>query len=106
MLSSPYVESLNQEAIQYLMDCGISTVSHAYVGSDLGNVGQGALTPNEIFELGLRADSPEAEALVLSCTDMRAVETTARLEQALGKPVITSNGALMKAALSRLSGHG
>ena len=32
---------------------------------------------------------------MLSCTDMRGVETIAPLEEALGKPVITSNQAMM-----------
>jgi maleate cis-trans isomerase len=46
----------------------------------------------------VRADAPDAQALVLSCTDMRAVEVIDRLQRSLGKPVITSNQALMEAA--------
>ena len=100
--SSPYVEQLNRDAIGFLSACDIETVSSAYVGSDLDNYGQGELTPDQIFDLGVRADSRRAEALVLSCTDMRAVEATERLESALGKPVITSNNALMQSAIGRL----
>lgn len=96
--SSPYVEQLNQEAIDFLAQCGFETVSSAYVGADLGNYGQGGLTPDRVVELGLEADSDEAEAIVLSCTDMRAVEAIGELEQKLGKPVVTSNQALMFAA--------
>ena len=96
--SSPYVEQLNQEAIDFLTDCGFETVSSAYVGSDLGNYGQGELTPDRVVELGLEADSDEAEAIVLSCTDMRSVEALETLEEKLGKPVVTSNQALMFAA--------
>jgi maleate isomerase len=36
---------------------------------------------------------------VLSCTDMRAVEVINQLEQELGKPVVTSNQAILYAAL-------
>ncbi|NKB77693.1 MAG: Asp/Glu racemase [Gammaproteobacteria bacterium] len=100
--SSPYVESLNKEAIAFLAQCGINTVSNAYVGNDLGNYGQGALTPDEVFNLGIRADSDEADAVVLSCTDMRAVEIVDRLQDALGKPVVCSNSALMKSARKRI----
>jgi len=96
--SSPYVEQLNQEAIDFLAQCGFETVSSAYVGSDLGNYGQGELTPDRVIELGLEADSDEAEAIVMSCTDMRAVEAIGELEEKLGKPVVTSNQALMFAA--------
>ncbi|MEM8860509.1 MAG: Asp/Glu racemase [Chloroflexota bacterium] len=96
--SSPYVEELNQEAIDFLAQSGFETVSSAYVGTDLGNYGQGELTPDRVVELGLEANSSEAEAIVLSCTDLRAVEAIEELEQKVGKPVVSSNQALMFAA--------
>jgi N-methylhydantoinase B len=99
---SPYVRKLNEEAVNFLGECGFEVASEAHVDTDLGNYGQGALTPHEVFELAMRADHPQAEALVLSCTDMRAVETITTLEAALGKPVVTSNQALMHAARKRL----
>ncbi|MFK7802780.1 MAG: Asp/Glu racemase [Anaerolineae bacterium] len=101
--SSPYVEALNEEAIEFLGKSGFETVSSAYVGEDLGNQGQGEVTPERVVELGLAADSPQAEAIVLSCTDMRAVEAIEELEQRLGKPVVTSNQALMFAAAKLLN---
>ncbi|MEM0943879.1 MAG: Asp/Glu racemase [Pseudomonadota bacterium] len=102
--ASPYVASLNDRAIAFLAEAGVETVSRADIGTDLGNYGQSALTPAEVLELGLRADAPAAEALVLSCTDMRSVEAAAALEARTGKPVITSNGAMMDAALTHLAG--
>ena len=58
-----------------------------------------------MFDLGRAADHPKAGAIVLSCTDMRSVEIIGRLEEALGKPVITSNQAMMFQAL-QLAGIG
>ena len=58
-----------------------------------------------MYDLGLAADHTEAEALVLSCTDMRSVETITRLEQTVGKPVISSNQAMMFQAM-QLTGIG
>ncbi len=103
---SPYTEQLNAEAAAFLDDCGIEVVSDAYVGEDLGNYGQSALTPDDVFALGCRADSTGAEAIILSCTDMRAVEAIDALEAHLAKPVITSNQALMYTALKRLGLEG
>ena len=100
--ASPYVPSLNDRAIAFLADEGFETVSRADVGERLGNTGQGALLPDAVFELGLRADSAEAQAIVLSCTDMRSVEVIARLEKAVGKPVVTSNQAMMFQTLQAL----
>ena len=53
--------------------------------------------PEDIREriLAVRADHPEAEAIVLSCTDMRSVEEIEHIEATLDKPVVTSNQAMM-----------
>jgi maleate isomerase/arylmalonate decarboxylase len=100
--ASPYVDEINDQAIAFLAESGFETVSKAGVGVALDNYGQGEMTPEAVFDLGRSADSLEAEALVLSCTDMRSVETLERLEQALGKPVVSSNQAMIFAALRHL----
>ncbi len=100
--TSPYVRSLNEEAAEFLRQSGFEVVATAHAVGDLGNYGVGALTPGEVHALGLRADHENAEAIVLSCTDMRAVEAIPMLERDLGKPVVTSNQALMRATIKRL----
>jgi len=97
--ASPYVGEINLRAAAFLADAGIKTVRTHDIGRDLGNYGQGELTPNEVFDLACAADHADAEAIVLSCTDMRSVETIERLENNIGKPVICSNQAMMFAAL-------
>lgn len=97
--ASPYVPGLNDRAIAFLASEGIETVSRADVVGRLDNEGQGAMSPDEVAALARRADSPQAEALVLSCTDMRSVEAIDRIESALGKPVVTSNQAMMFQAM-------
>ena len=89
-------------AIGYLKQEGIETVMRSEVVDTLSNDGQGALSPQAVYELGLRADHPDAEALVLSCTDMRSVEIIAELEAATGKPVITSNQAMLYQAMKAI----
>ena len=99
---SPYTRELNEEAMGFLRASGFEVVSNAYIGADLGNDGQGDVTPEQVVELAMRADSREAQAIVLSCTDMRAVEVIKAIEGAAAKPVVTSNQALMFAAVKRL----
>ncbi|MGC3939833.1 maleate cis-trans isomerase family protein [Roseobacter sp. EG26] len=101
--ASPYVPVLNDQAIAFLQSCGIETVSRADVAGTLDNAGQGNMSPEEVFDLGLQADSKKAKAIVLSCTDMRAVEVIEALETETGKPVVTSNQAIMFQALSQLN---
>ena len=93
--ASPYVSEINDLAIGFLAEHGVTTVARADIGVELSNDGQGALTPRDVFDLGMRADTPDAQVLVLSCTDMRCVETLDALEERLGKPVICSNQAMM-----------
>ncbi|MEM6887411.1 MAG: Asp/Glu racemase [Pseudomonadota bacterium] len=97
--ASPYVPQINEMAIAFLSASGIHTVARADVENELDNYGQGALHPDAVFELGLAADHAHAQAVVLSCTDMRSVEIVAKLEAALGKPVITSNQAMIFQAM-------
>ena len=42
------------------------------------------------------------EAIVISCTDYRALEAVPAIEARLGKPVVTSNQAQMYVCLTRL----
>ncbi len=110
--ASPYVSAINDLAIGFLAETGIETVARSEVSGELDNFGQGELDPAAVFDLGLAANHPEAGAIVLSCTDMRSVEIIARLEDAVGKPVISSNQAMVFQAMQlvgigeALSGYG
>ena len=100
--ASPYVPAINELAIGFLEQEGFETVSRSEVKETLSNDGQGALSPQAVLELGLKADHSDAEALVLSCTDMRSVGIIGELEAATGKPVITSNQAMLFQALKAI----
>lgn len=93
--ASPYVGEINHQAMDFLTGAGVETLLCADIGKSLGNYGQGELTPTEVLELARRADHPDAQAIVLSCTDMRSVEIIEALEAEIGKPVITSNQAMI-----------
>ncbi len=99
--ASPYVQNVNGLAIKFLSDAGFETVARGEFADSLSSIEQGALTPDEVYALAVQADSPATEAIVLSCTDLRAVEVVERLEAKTGKPVVTSNQAMMF-ALSRV----
>lgn len=102
--ASPYVAALNDDAIKFLNSQGFNTVSRVDYPVDLGNYGQGELRPEQILEFALAADSQQAQAIVLSCTDLRAAEIIQLLERKTGKPVITSNQAMLFAAMQTLKG--
>ena len=100
--SSPYVSSLNDLAVSYIEACGFRCVGRADTSAPLGNHEVAALTPEDVIALACKADCAQAEAIVLSCTDMRAAEAVPAIEARLSKPVATSNQAMMHAALKRI----
>ena len=97
--ASPYVPTINNMAIDFLEQVGVETVARSEVQETLDNYGQGEMSPDAVYALGLAADHKDAQAVVLSCTDMRSVETIETLESKLGKPVITSNQAMVFQAM-------
>jgi len=100
--TSPYVARLNEEAVEFIRQCGIEVVNQLGFERELNSLEQNRLTPADAYRMGLAADHPDAELLVISCTDYRALEAVTVLEQALAKPVVTSNSALMYVCLKRL----
>lgn len=62
------------------------------------------MSPQEICDIAVSVDRPEADGLFLACANIRAMEATAELQRRLGKPVVTSNQAVIWDLLDML-GH-
>lgn len=101
--TSPYVTSLNDHAVSFIESYGMTCVGRFDTPTALSNNAMAGITPEQVLEMAVAVNNNDAEAIVLSCTDMRATEAIEAIEQRLGKPVITSNQAMMHAALKRLS---
>jgi maleate cis-trans isomerase len=99
-VGTPYPDWLNDRIVAYLEENGFDVV--ALRGLGIEHAPDIALLPlEEARALGRDADRPDADAVLLSCTNLRALEVAADLEAELGKPVITSNQASIWAALRR-----
>jgi len=115
-LATPYHDALTRHEAAFLNANGVETVHAAGLGVGAGGPQEFtaiARTPqDEIYALACATDRPEAQALVIACTDFPAMELIERLEEELGKPVVTSNQATFRAALraagveDRLHGYG
>jgi len=53
------------------------------------------MTPAEIFDIAVQVDRADADGIFLACANIRAMETTPSLQKRLGKPVVTSNQAVI-----------
>ena len=98
-LISPYVQALREAGASFLAAEGVEVVSNIGPDSDLTSAEQGRLTPTDTLRLVDRSAAARADAVVISCTDLRAAEIVPDLETRTGKPVVTSNQALLWAAL-------
>jgi len=72
----------------------------------LSNFEKENLKPLTAYIAAREVDSPEAEAVFISCTAWRTFEIIECLEKDIGKPVITSNQATLWGCLKALGGSG
>ena len=98
---SPYVSELHERGIAFLRESGIDVSGDANPERALDSYEQ-EMDPGSVYEMALRADDARAQGLVLSCTEMRSVEAIEAIEASTGKPVVTSNQALVHACLIRI----
>jgi len=99
-LATPYPREVSLSEAQFLAQNGFEIVSHEYLGRS-----GSAVRPtrfDEIIELVKRVDVPAAQAIFVSCTDLRALELVDELEASTGKPVLTSNQVTLWSVLSAL----
>jgi arylmalonate decarboxylase len=100
-LASPYPEDVTEAERCFLAESGFEVVACDCLGRS--GAGIRPTTFDEIFALVRGVDRPRAEAIFVSCTDLRALEMVDRLERALGKPVLTSNQVTLWAILRALN---
>jgi maleate isomerase len=98
VIVSPYQD--NEVIIAYLQSCGF-TVVHDVALRLPGHESSGA-PPGRWIESTLCNAREEADGYFLSCTNTTQIEAVEDLEAALGKPVVSSNQAVLWGAVKRL----
>jgi maleate isomerase/arylmalonate decarboxylase len=103
-LATPYTDALTAHEAVFFERCGFIVVRTRGLGYGPGGLAGfdaiHALAMQEVEALALAADDIEADALVLSCTDLPTQAIRKQLEISLGKPVVTSNQATLDATLA------
>ena len=99
---TPYTIATTRPMAAYFIDHGMELSRVECLGLDDDRV-MARVSDQTIFNAAVAIDTPDAEALFLSCTGLPAINVIADIEQRLGKPVITSNQASAW-AMARLGG--
>ncbi|MBN1191430.1 MAG: aspartate/glutamate racemase family protein [Dehalococcoidales bacterium] len=88
-IAMPYLEEVAKAAVKFVEANGILVQDAKWLnlaGFEIHRVSQETLR-----QLAKAVDTPESEALFISCTSLHTFEIIEKLETDLGKPVITSN---------------
>jgi maleate isomerase len=98
----PYLVRTAELVSGFFEQKGIDILRRATFGLD-GDPDMNRLSPEALVEATVATDSPDSQAVFISCTGLRTAPVISVLEQRLRKPVVTSNQALAWHAL-RLAG--
>ena len=104
VVATPYIDEINKMEADYLSQQGFDVLSiqglNLKPDSDMARV-----TPEYWLKYATAIDQADADAIFISCSAARAIDIIDKLEQRTGKPVITSNQAMIWDTL-RLAGIG
>lgn len=115
-LATPYHDALNDHEKHFLEENGIAVLAMKGLGIGAGGAHEyvriAKISPQDVYVHCRSVWLPDADGMVISCTDFRTQEILPRLEAELGKPVISSNLATLWMALraagvkTRMKGFG
>ena len=103
-LAAPWSEATNKWVAGFLESHGIEVVSQVAMGV-VSNNEVGRLHPDTACEHGRKADCKDADAVFLACGNWWTASIVGPLEQALGKPVLTTNNVTVWHALKMLGAN-
>ncbi len=88
-LATPYIDAPAHQMAQAYEDAGFQVVSQAHLGIS-ANTAVGGTSFDTIRQLLRDADSPQAECIVVGCTNLPAAAVLDEMEHELGKPIFDS----------------
>jgi maleate cis-trans isomerase len=97
VLVSPYVQDTNDREIALLEHFGVTVLRDRALG--LEGSAMGSVSPETWATVTTEMRDDRADAYFVSCTAVKSAEVIDRLEAELGRPVLTSNQAMLWQAL-------
>jgi len=90
VLGAPWSAAVNQTVAAFLEANGVKVLAQEGLGL-VRNLEIGLLDPQTAFDVGRKVDTPDADAVMLACGNWSTFDIIDRLEDDLGKPVLTTN---------------
>ncbi len=98
VLTSPYVDSHNEHEAAYLRAADIDPIVMRGMGLTSGKQ-YNRVSTDEILRFSVDAWDDSADAMFISCMNYDAIGAAEAIEEAIGKPVVTSHTATLWRAL-------
>ncbi|TPI35007.1 ectoine utilization protein EutA [Mesorhizobium sp. B3-2-1] len=89
---TPYTAETSRPMATYFAERGFEILSFTCLGFE-DDREMARIAPATLVDLAREAMHPEADALFVSCTALRGALAVSGMEQAIGRPVVTSNQA-------------
>lgn len=104
-IAAPWSKTMDKPMVRFMEASGFEVVNSEVAGYVAG-VELGRTGPEAAYELGRRADRPDAEAVIMPGGNCPAMSIVERLEGELGKPVLANNAVSLWAGLRLLKTGG
>jgi len=101
---TPYSHEINLVEKQFLEASGFS-VKSIHGMNIINDIDIGKLDPEGVYSFLSQHDDPHADAMFVSCTNVKTLTIIPRLRSALAKPVVSSNLATLWAICKQLNGN-
>ena len=87
-VASPYLPDVEATFVSFIEHHGVAVVTSEsmHLPDD-----HSIVPPQAMAEMAMAADRPEAEAIFIGCSGQRLAVHLARIQQAVGKPVLSAN---------------
>jgi maleate isomerase len=105
-IGAPWSKTMDKPMVDFMEMSGFKVV-HSELAGFVASIELGRIGPEKAYELGCRADRPDADAIVMPGGNWPSMSIVERLERELGKPVLANNAVSLWAGLRLLkTGNG
>jgi maleate isomerase len=99
-VATPYIDDINELENEFLSSNGFQVTDLKGLGIE-ENIEIGRLNSQDAYELVMRLEYADADGVFISCTNFSTLDKIKELEDAVRRPVISSNTATFWAMLRR-----
>lgn len=100
-IGAPWSKTMDRPMVAFMEASGFRVV-HSEVEGFVASIELGRVGPEQAYALGLRADRPDADAIVMPGGNWPSMRVVEQLERELGKPVLANNAVSLWAGLRLL----